>query len=385
MSDLKEHCPAQAPAASRPDLLARGSSSTDSPESTVEASASWGERAASWLRSTTDSFARAIVGEPVVERFAELAAAAHEPEEVRVELVRLAWKISGAARVELFSNRDGRVARRMTSWPPIIPHESTSDRRSNPRGPIAGPVAHSIKERPAPLVLQLPLKAGDTCFGTLRLTALGRKPWPARVVRRLSALCSIASAAERGLARPTRGDADPSFDASQGPHGSTILAAFLSFAQAQARRRHEPLSLLEVAVDRLDSIRELLGDALAEAAIERVSRAIKATIRASDVSARLEDGRISVLLPNASAENAKKIAESVRAAIARAGAASTTMPSLTASIGVATYPEHAHDVATLRAAVASTLTRAREEGHDRIAIAIPIPAIAAPTLAHRVG
>ena len=64
---------------------------------------------------------------------------------------------------------------------------------------------------------------------------------------------------------------------------------------------------------------------------------------------------------------------------------STTMPSLTASIGVATYPDHAHDVVTLRAAAASTLTRAREEGHNRIATAHPIPSIAAPTLAHRVG
>jgi diguanylate cyclase (GGDEF)-like protein len=385
MSDLKEHCPAQAPAGSRPDLPATRSRSTDSPEPTVEASASWGDRAASWLRSTKDSLALTIVGEPIVERFAELAAAAHEPEEVRVELVRLAWKISGAGRVELFSDRDGRVARRLTSWPPIIPHESTSDRRSSPRGPIAGPAARSIKERPAPLVLQLPLKAGETCFGSLRLTALGRRPWPGRVVRRLSALCSIASTAERGLARPNRSDADPCFEASQGPHGSTILAAFLSFAQAQARRRHEPLSLLEVGVDRLDSIRELLGDSLAEAAIERVSRAIKATIRASDVTARLEDGRISVLLPNATAENARKIAETVRTAIARAGGASTTMPSLTASIGIATYPDHAHDVATLRAAVASTLTRAREEGHDRIAVAIPIPGVAVAAFGQNVG
>ncbi len=343
------------------------------------------DRAASWLQSAIDAFSRTIFGEPVVERFAELAAAAREPEEVRVELVRLAWKISGAARVELLSEREGRGARRLTSWPPIIPHETTTEVRSAPRGPIAGPVARSIKERPSPLVLQLPIKAGDTCFGTLKLTAVGRKPWPARVVRRLGALCSIASAAERGLARPHRGDADLSFDASQGPQGSTILAAFLSFAQAQARRRHEPLSLLEVGVDRLESIRELLGEPVAEAAVERVNRAIKATIRASDITAKLEDGRISVLLPNASTENAQKVAESIRSAIARAGAGSTTMPSLTASIGVATYPEHAHDVVTLRAAAASTLTRAREEGHDRIATAHPIPAIAAPTLVHRVG
>ena len=80
-----------------------------------------------------------------------------------------------------------------------------------------------------------------------------------------------------------------------------------------------------------------------------------------------------------------KVAEAVRAAIARAGASSTTMPTLTASIGVATYPDHAHDVTTLRAAASSTLTRARAQGHDRIATAPPIPAIASTGLAHRAG
>ena len=381
MPDLRQHRPD--PAGARPDAPATALA-LPRPTSTEPAAPRVG-RLASWLRATADRVALAVEGEPVVDRFAQLSASAREPEEVRVWLVRLAWAISGASKVELFCDRDGRVARRLACWPPSIPLETTTESPSPPRGPIAGPAALAIKGRGAPLVLQLPLKAGDSSFGTLRLTAKGRRPWPPRVARRLATLCAIASAAERGLARPTRGDADPSFDPARGPHGSTILAAFLSFAQAQARRRHEPLSLMEVAVDRLDSIRELLGDELAEAAIERVSRAIKATVRASDVVARLEEGRIVVLLPNASDENALRIAESIRAAIARAGAASTTMPSLTASIGVATYPEHAHDVATLRAAASSTLTRAREQGLDRIATAPPIPSITSTGLAHRVG
>jgi diguanylate cyclase (GGDEF)-like protein len=354
------------------------------PTSTGSA-APWVARATSWLRSTADRVALAAGGQPVVDRFAGLAASAREPEEVRVELVRLAWEITGASKVELYCDRDNRVARRLACWPPIIPNETTTESPSSPRGPIAGSAARAIKERPASIVLQLPLKAGDRTFGTLRLTAKGHRPWPSRVVHRLRTLCAIASTAERGLGRPNRGDADPTFDPTRGPHGSTILAAFLSFAHAQARRRHESLSLLEVAVDRLDSIRELLGDELAETAIERVSRAIKATIRASDVVARLEEGRIVVLLPNASDENALKIAESIRAAIARGGAASTTMPSLTASIGVATYPDHAHDIATLRAAASSTLTKAREQGHGRIATAPLLPSITPTAMTHRVG
>jgi len=49
--------------------------------------------------------------------FAEMAAQAREPEEVRVELVRLAWSISGAAKAEIYSDREGRAARRLACWP----------------------------------------------------------------------------------------------------------------------------------------------------------------------------------------------------------------------------------------------------------------------------
>jgi diguanylate cyclase (GGDEF)-like protein len=368
-----------------PDLRRHRPDSATSREKPPESPNPWILRAASWLKAGSEALARTIDVEPITDRFAELASKAREPEEVRVELVRLAAEITGAARVELFADRDGRSTRRLTSWPPAFPNEMTAETRSEPRGPIAATVARSIQEQTGPFTLLIPLKAGDTTYGTLRLTATNRRTWPHRIVRQLGTLCAIASNAERGLARSSRSLADPTFDNPQGPHEASILAAFLTFAQAQARRRHESLSLLEVAVDRLDSIRELLGDELAEAAIERIIRAIKSTIRASDVVARLDAGRIAVLLPNAAVDNATKVAEAIRSAIARTGAASTTMPTLSASIGLATYPDHAHDVATLRAAASSSLTKAREQGHDQIATAPEIPAIPLPTLNHRVG
>jgi diguanylate cyclase (GGDEF)-like protein len=368
-----------------PDLRQHRPDPTSARRNTLETPNPWVRRAATWLMATSDALASTIAAESITDRFADLAAKAREPEEVRVELVRLASELTGAARVELFGDPNHQSPRRLASWPPIFPNETTAETRSEPRGPIAGAVARSILDRPGPFTLQIPLKAGDTTYGTLRLTAVTRRPWPSKVVRQLGTLCAIASVAEQGLGRPSRGHASPTLDNPQGPHDASVLAAFLTFAQAQARRRHEPLSLLEVAVDQLDSIRRLLGDELAETAIERIIRAIKSTIRASDVVARLDSGRIAVLLPNASVDNAMKVAEAIRSAIARAGVASITMPTLSASIGLATYPDHAHDVATLRAAASTSLTRAGEQGNDQIASAPLIPTIALATLNHRVG
>ena len=362
---------------------------TPSPSSS-SAPRRWLPRSSAWLLARLTSLGW-LRGDALSQsdRFAEFAAKALEPEEVRVELVRLASELTAASRVELFDEQNGRTARRVASWPPTIPVEHTIEGRSEPRGPIAGALPGAVKERTGPVVLQVPLRAGDGVVGVLRVTSRDRRSWSAQVVRRLETLCAIAASAERGLARsrldPTRPGGSESIERGPTAHEASLLSAFLGFAQAQARRRHEPLSLIEVGVDRLESIRELLGDETAEAAIERVVRAVKATVRASDVVVRLEGGRIAVLLPNAEVENARMVAQAIRTSIARAGAATTTMPSLTVSIGLATYPDHAHDATTLRASAAATLAMAREQGTDQVSVAPCINVGEAGGLAHRAG
>ncbi len=355
-----------------------GPDSTPSPGPSV----GWPGRLAAWLGPASAALlARGPGGGPgdesALAELAEVAAVAREPDEIRVALVRLAARVAGAARAELLEERGGHLARRLACWPVGQHHSALAGRPSAPRGPIAG--SARAKHGPEAPPLLIPLQAGDSNFGTLRLVAdhadAGPPAWPDPVVRRLRALCAVAAVAERALAltalaRPTLDPVgDPVGDPEVGPRGSAILGAFLGFALAQARRRHEPLSLLDVAVDRLAALKALMGDELGESAVDRAARAIKGTVRASDVIARLEDGRLVVILPNAGAVDAARVAEGVRAAIARAGSASATMPGLTASIGVATYPEQARDCPTLRAAASSARARAEAGGADRVASA----------------
>ena len=151
------------------------------------------------------------------------------------------------------------------------------------------------------------------------------------------------------------------------PHFLTaFLRAFLPYALAQARRRHEPLSLFYVSVDRLAAIRELHGPEIAAAAVERVAETVVRSLRASDVVARLDDGRVIAVLPYADHEDVPAVAEAVRAAIASSGVASRTMPVLTASIGVASYPHNALDLVSLNLAASAALTHARGLGRDRV-------------------
>jgi hypothetical protein len=104
-----------------------------------------------------------------------------------------------------------------------------------------------------------------------------------------------------------------------------FLIAFLPDAVAQARRHSKPVSLLFVATDRLAAIRELHGPELTETAVRRVAGTVVKMLRASDIDARLDDGRI-VVLPDAGALDLPMITEAVCKAIVEAGGATCSMP-----------------------------------------------------------
>ena len=132
-----------------------------------------------------------------------------------------------------------------------------------------------------------------------------------------------------------------------------------------------------VATDRLAAIRETFGVETADLAVARVAETIVRTLRSSDIVARVDDGRVFAVLPNAGATDAFSVAVAVRTAIANAGKASKDMPVLTASIGVATYPDHAEDAPSLLAAADESLRRAQLQGRGRIEPAeAPEPAYA---------
>jgi diguanylate cyclase (GGDEF)-like protein len=182
-------------------------------------------------------------------------------------------------------------------------------------------------------------------------------------VRRLTTLCAMAAAARINL----RADRLPDPSKDDMFRDAPFLRAFLPYALAQARRRHEPLSLFYASVDRLAAIRELHGPEIAAAAVDRVAETMVLALRASDVVARLDDGRLIAVLPCSDHKDAPAIAEAVRAAIASRGAASRTMPVLTASIGVASYPHNALDLVSLNLAASAALTHARSLGRNRVA------------------
>ncbi|HWE34942.1 MAG TPA: diguanylate cyclase [Isosphaeraceae bacterium] len=319
----------------------------------------WG-RLRAWVQDRLEPGRR---DDGAVLELAGLVASAADPTAVRDALVRLAARVAGARRVELFRPpAAGHSPRRLACWPESA---RAMAGRSDPALSTISDVKETTPpaEGPTPAgALRLPLELRGRSLGTLRVEP-GDCPSP--VLAQLRALCVLAAAAEAEGAG-AGATSPPWCDPLTGQPDVAFLEAFLPLALAASRRRREPLSVLRVVVDRLDVIRDVQGPQLADAALRRATRTIVATLRAGDLVARVDEDGLAVVLPGAPAADARLVvAEAIRRGVIEA-AVTSTYP-LTVSIGVATFPEHAREPAALLVAAAAALELARSRGTDAIA------------------
>jgi diguanylate cyclase (GGDEF)-like protein len=315
-------------------------------------------------------------GEDVVHAFCALVRRARTPVEVRRGLTRLAWRLTAARRVVLLLETPHQRRLRMAAcWPeprlvrsarPLDPQDSTLSMISTPEG---AHVPRSEAPQAGPR-LRRPLSFHGEVFGSLlvyggpELAQCSR-----RLLRRLDTLCDIAATAERAWsAEMTAAEmVPPIHDPLTGLHHASFLDAFLVHALALARRRRDDLTLAMIAPDRLAEVRSKQGPEIADAVLQRVARAVGESLRVSDVVARLDRDRLAAVMPSASAEDAVRVARQIVRTVAEAGLTAPTHPPVTASVGIASFPDHADTPEALREAATQALAQANQHGPGTIA------------------
>ncbi|PYM03467.1 MAG: GGDEF domain-containing protein, partial [Candidatus Rokuibacteriota bacterium] len=95
---------------------------------------------------------------------------------------------------------------------------------------------------------------------------------------------------------------------------------------------------------------------------------LKASLRAGDIACRYGGEEFVLILPEASLEVARKRAEQVgrKVKCLRVSHRGKDIGSVTLSMGIASFPEHATTAATLVEAADAALYRAKAEGRDRV-------------------
>jgi diguanylate cyclase (GGDEF)-like protein len=139
----------------------------------------------------------------------------------------------------------------------------------------------------------------------------------------------------------------------------------------RATANDKPLSLIFLDIDNLKAVNARHGHSMGSHVLREVATRLLRTVRASDAVMRYGGDEFCVVLPGLALQAAIEVAERLREAIASEPFAvePTGRVSLTASFGVATYPEHAKDLAGLVAAADGAMLAIKDRQKNGIHVA----------------
>jgi diguanylate cyclase (GGDEF)-like protein len=129
-------------------------------------------------------------------------------------------------------------------------------------------------------------------------------------------------------------------------------------------RTGEPLSLVLLDIDDLKRINDRHGHLIGDAAILHIGKTMKQTVREIDICARYGGEEFVIILPRTNCESALSVAERLREAIA-----AKLLPKIgrvTASLGVASYPDAATDKKELIDKADQAMYLAKSAGKNRV-------------------
>lgn len=139
---------------------------------------------------------------------------------------------------------------------------------------------------------------------------------------------------------------------------------------ARSSRNGAPLSVLVLDLDHFKRINDTFGHEAGDAILRKVALTLRENIRSGDVACRMGGEEMVVLLPECGVENAIKRAETLRLAIAANDVLHQGKPiGATASIGVASYPEHGSSMQALVHAADLALYEAKHGGRNCVRVA----------------
>jgi diguanylate cyclase (GGDEF)-like protein len=154
-------------------------------------------------------------------------------------------------------------------------------------------------------------------------------------------------------------------DALTGLPNARAVQDTLKLLVAQASRMLWPLGTVLLDLDHFKDINDTFGHGIGDEVLAAVGVALQSTVRESDFVGRYGGEEFIMLLPDADRETTLQVAERVRTAIAAINVLEGDS-AVTASFGVAVFPEDAPDAARLVRNADRALYPARANGRNRV-------------------
>jgi diguanylate cyclase (GGDEF)-like protein len=138
-----------------------------------------------------------------------------------------------------------------------------------------------------------------------------------------------------------------------------------------ATRMRQPVSLILIDIDHFKRVNDTHGHDAGDAALRILASELREEVRGVDTAARYGGEEFAIILPQAGPEGALAVAERLRTRIER-----TEVPgvgTITASLGIATFPLHASSRELLVTAADRALYQAKRTGRNRVCSIADLP------------
>lgn len=161
------------------------------------------------------------------------------------------------------------------------------------------------------------------------------------------------------------------YDALTGLPNRVLFDDRATLALSMAQRGDHSLALLFLDLDNFKNINESLGHATGDALLVAFAKRLQDLLRDEDTLSRTGGDEFILLLPDADADVATHVAQRILDAVASPLHVEGHELTVTASIGIALYPEDAEDLAGLRSNADIAMYRAKQQGRNSFSLYTP--------------
>ncbi len=154
------------------------------------------------------------------------------------------------------------------------------------------------------------------------------------------------------------------FDPLTGLPNRTQLNDHLKYALSLAKRSNGHLALIFLDLDHFKDINDTLGHSIGDAVLIELAKRLSLLLREEDTVTRLGGDEFILLLPGVDAHGATQVAQKLLDVIAEPYRIEQYTLTLTASIGIALYPEDGDDLEVLSKSADAAMYRAKQEGRQ---------------------
>jgi diguanylate cyclase (GGDEF)-like protein len=254
------------------------------------------------------------------------------------------------------------------AFAPMIPARMVHAITVPGQPPLIPPDDAELRDQvPAEIGVVASLDIGDGQAGVL---ILGRRMTEAAYedhdLALLRALADSSAVALRNADLHDRLREQATLDPLTGCHNRRGFDEVMLAEMARARRYDRPLCLVLMDIDRFKSINDDYGHEVGDSALQRIGRAVRHHIRASDSACRFGGEEFALVFPETDKMEGINSAERLREMVEGIKPSAEIPRTITASFGVANFPGDAATVAELIRAADRALYLAKTGGRNRV-------------------